>query len=133
MQYIGENIERTDARLKVTGKQKYLIDIDEGDMLCGKILFSPYGCALIKNIDTSEAEHLDGVFAIVTAKDLPNPMPLFGSDVQDYPLLAKSSVSFCGQPIAVALAENEALARSSEKIESIICRCLLWVNAEEAY
>lgn len=134
MEYIGKSVERTDARLKVTGKQKYLIDQIEGDMLHGKILFSPHGCALINAIDTSEAAQVAGVFAIVTAKDLPQPIPLFGSDVQDYPLLAESRVSFYGQPVAVALAETEAQAQDAiSKIKVKYTSLPAVTNAEEAY
>ena len=43
-------------------------------MLVGKILHSPYPHARIKSIDTSRAKALEGVVAVVTGEDAPNPL-----------------------------------------------------------
>jgi xanthine dehydrogenase molybdenum-binding subunit len=68
---VGTNPIRDDGMDKVTGRARYGIDTDIPGMLCGKILRSPYPHANIKKIDTSKAEALTGVFAVVTAADLP--------------------------------------------------------------
>ena len=68
---LGSDINRVDAVAKVTGKAKYTDDFMERDMLIGKVLRSPYAHAYIKNIDVEEASKLEGVYAIITSKDLP--------------------------------------------------------------
>ena len=68
---LGVTLIELDAVAKVTGKAKYTDDFYERDMLIGKVLRSPYAHAYIKNIDVEEASKLEGVYAIITSKDLP--------------------------------------------------------------
>ena len=68
---LGSDVNRVDAVAKVTGKAKYTDDFMERDMLVGKVLRSPYAHAYIKNIDIEEASNLEGVYAVITPKDLP--------------------------------------------------------------
>ena len=66
---IGKPMPRVDAKDKVTGKAKYAGDYDMSEMLWGAIKRSPYPHARIVNIDTSKAEKLPGVKAVITGKD----------------------------------------------------------------
>ena len=66
---VGSRPIRHDGVDKVTGKAKYGADYTAPDLLHGKILRSPHAHARIKSIDTSKAEALDGVRAIVTHAD----------------------------------------------------------------
>ena len=68
---VGTRPARFDGRSKVTGQALYATDINLPGMLHGRVLRSPYAHAWIRGIDTSKAEALPGVFAIVTASDLP--------------------------------------------------------------
>ena len=68
---VGTRPIRHDGLDKVTGRAKYGADIQMVGMLHGKILRSPHAHARIRSIDTSKAEALPGVKAVVTAKDLP--------------------------------------------------------------
>jgi len=68
---IGTRPIRHDGYDKVTGRAQYGADIKLPGMLTGAVARSPYAHAKIKSIDTSEAEKMDGVFAVMTAKDLP--------------------------------------------------------------
>ena len=54
---------------KAIGKAKYAADLSLSDMLIGAILGSPLAHARILNIDTSKAERLPGVKAVVTTKE----------------------------------------------------------------
>jgi xanthine dehydrogenase molybdenum-binding subunit len=67
---IGTRPIRHDGNDKVTGRALYGADIHLSGMLYGKVLRSPYAHARIKSIDTSQAEALPGVKAIVTGADL---------------------------------------------------------------
>ncbi len=64
---VGKSKPRIDAREKVTGKLRYIADVDYGETLHAKVLRSPYPHARIKRIDTSKAAALPGVVAVLTA------------------------------------------------------------------
>ena len=68
---VGSRPIRHDALDKVTGRAKYGADIHLPGMLHGKILRSPHAHARILSIDTSKAEALPGVKAVLTSKDFP--------------------------------------------------------------
>jgi len=65
---IGKRIPRVGSVDKVLGRAQYTGDIILPRMLYGKVLRSPYPHARILNIDTSKAEKLPGVKAVVTGK-----------------------------------------------------------------
>ena len=68
---VGSRPIRHDGADKVTGRALYGADFDTAGLLHGKILRSPHAHARIESIDTTRAEALPGVLAVVTAKDLP--------------------------------------------------------------
>ncbi|HQU46809.1 MAG TPA: xanthine dehydrogenase family protein molybdopterin-binding subunit, partial [Pirellulales bacterium] len=69
---IGTRPIRHDGADKVTGRAIYGNDLQLAGMLHGKVVRSPHAHARIKRIDTSAAEKLPGVHAVVTAADLPD-------------------------------------------------------------
>lgn len=69
--HIGKDIPRPDGPDKAAGKALYIHDLKRPGMLHGKIKFSDLPHARIKHIDTSEAERLPGVKAVITAKNTP--------------------------------------------------------------
>jgi xanthine dehydrogenase molybdenum-binding subunit len=68
---IGTRPIRHDGLDKVTGRAVYGGDMKLPGMLWGVVVRSPHAHARIKSIDTSAAEAIDGVFAVMTGKDLP--------------------------------------------------------------
>ena len=83
----------------------------------GKVLRSPYPHAKIVNLDTSRAERMLGVKAVITEKDL-SPNFRMGFSVLDQPVLAKEKVRFIGEPIVAIAATNIDMAEEAiEKIE----------------
>ena len=68
---VGTRPIRHDGLDKVTGRAKYGADINMPGMLHGKILRSPHAHARILSVDTSKAEALPGVLAVLTSKDFP--------------------------------------------------------------
>jgi carbon-monoxide dehydrogenase large subunit len=108
----GRLKRKEDARF-IRGKGTYLDDIRLPGMLHGAILRSPYAHAKIVSIDTSEALALDGVAAVVTAKDLetrgPPWMTTISYDTQS--VLAGDKVRFQGQEVAFVIATDEYIAR----------------------
>ena len=69
---IGTRPIRHDGADKVTGRAIYGSDLQLPGTVHGKIVRSPHAHALIKSIDTSAAQKVPGVVAVVTAADLPN-------------------------------------------------------------
>ena len=65
---VGKSVPRIDGRGIVTGQIKYAFDVSFPNMLVGKMIRSPHAHAKILSIDTSKAEKLPGVHAIITAK-----------------------------------------------------------------
>ena len=124
--YIGKRLVRVDARAKVTGAAKYFADYQFQGMLVGKMLLSPHPHARIQSIDTSEAEKLPGVRAVVTAKDMPRRSLDFyqssesdqmkGKGRADLYALASGKVRFVGEEVAAAAADNSSIAEEALKL-----------------
>jgi CO/xanthine dehydrogenase Mo-binding subunit len=110
---IGKKSPRIDGRSKVTGRAMYVEDVALPKMLYARILRSPYAHARIRSIDTSRAEQLGGVKAVLTGNDVPRVyMP--GIDIKDEPLLAwDGKVRFVGQEVAAVAATEEAIAEEA--------------------
>ncbi|MBS3815457.1 MAG: molybdopterin-dependent oxidoreductase [Hadesarchaea archaeon] len=126
---LGKSVDRTDAKRKVRGKAIYGYDYGTiakkkfDDLLYTEILKSSKAHAKIKNIDTSEAEKVDGVVKIFTHEDVPDVK--FTTAGQAYPepspydtKVLNEKVRFMGEPVAIVAAESESAAReASNKIE----------------
>jgi 4-hydroxybenzoyl-CoA reductase subunit alpha len=113
---IGKSVPRIDALEKVTGRAKYTGDIKFSNMLVGKLLLSPYAHARIKNIDTSEAEKLPGVKAVITHKDVP-PIKYGLSPARwDETVFCIDKVRFVGDKIAAVAAVDEETVRKALKL-----------------
>ena len=69
---VGSRVKRPDGVDKVTGRAKYGADHNLPGQLVGLFLRSPHAHARITNIDTSRAEKMKGVKAVITSDDLPD-------------------------------------------------------------
>ena len=119
---IGKSLPRVDASGKVTGKTQYPGDIAMPNMAYMKILFARRPHAIIKSIDTSAAEAINGVIAVFTSKDV--PVNEYGLQIPDQPVLCgpdsnspyADRVRFVGDQIALIVAESEAIAAKARKL-----------------
>jgi CO/xanthine dehydrogenase Mo-binding subunit/aerobic-type carbon monoxide dehydrogenase small subunit (CoxS/CutS family) len=110
---VGKRVPRTDSVPKVKGEAKYTADLYLPSMLYAKVLRSPYAHAKILNIDTSQAEKLAGVRAVITGKDaIPYRWGVFPY-TRDYQLLPKDRVHYIGQDVAAVAAINEEIAKEA--------------------
>ncbi|MGZ4545141.1 MAG: xanthine dehydrogenase family protein molybdopterin-binding subunit [Blastococcus sp.] len=107
---IGVSARRVGGADRVTGGQRFVGDVRLDNMLHVKLVTLDCARARIVAIDTSEAERVDGVRAVLTAADLPDPMPRFGPVHQDRPVLAVGETKFHGEPVAAVAAETEEAA-----------------------
>ncbi len=112
MTAIGESVPRQDAEAKLRGTAVYGIDYEEPHYLHGKILRATVPAARIVRLDTSKAEQIPGVLAIVTAQDVPGR---WGFATVDQPLLADGAIRYEGEPIAAVAAETWNQARAALK------------------
>jgi 4-hydroxybenzoyl-CoA reductase alpha subunit len=113
---IGTRVHRVDGPDKVTGMAKYTFDMVLPNMLHGKILRSPYPHARILHIDTSQAEALVGVKAVVTGKDtLGKKQGIWRRfpELCDEEMLCRSKVRYIGDPVAAVAAVDEETAEAA--------------------
>ena len=109
---LGQNHNRVDALDKVTGQATYASDVYLPGMLMCKLLPSTRSHARILSIDTSRAEQLPGVRAIITGKDFPDLF--FGSGaVKDRRIMARDEVFYIGEPVAAVAADDETTAQEA--------------------
>jgi CO/xanthine dehydrogenase Mo-binding subunit len=119
---VGTRPIRPDGTDKVTGRAQYGGDVHLTGMLYGKVKRSPHAHALIKKIDTSKAEALPGVRAIVTRADFPEVLEGVGElaegPVTPLPYLldrviAGHKARFKGHAIAAVAATDPHIAEDA--------------------
>lgn len=125
----GGNYPRPSAVAKVTGTLDYGADLGlkmPSDTLFLALVQAEVSHALIKGIDTGEAEKMPGVVKVVTAKDVKGKNRITGlitfptnkGDGWDRPILCDEKVFQYGDAIAIVCAENEYQARrAAEKVK----------------
>lgn len=110
---VGKRLPHLEGVSKATGEAPYANDLVLPRMLWGKILRSPLPHARILNIDTSRAERLPGVKAVVTGKDTPGrSYGVFARTSDQYPL-AMEKVRYIGDEVAAVAAVDEDVAEEA--------------------
>jgi CO/xanthine dehydrogenase Mo-binding subunit len=113
---VGQRASRPDGRLHGLGQTKYIDDLTFPHMIFAKVLRSEHAHARIISIDTSEAEAMPGVLAVLTGKEI--PVNTFGPTLQDQPVLAADVVRHRGDGVAAVAAVTEQIAADAlEKIK----------------
>jgi 4-hydroxybenzoyl-CoA reductase alpha subunit len=116
LSFIGKSVPRKDGVEKATGRALYTVDMVLPGMLWGKILRSPYPHAKILHIDTTRAEKLLGVKAVITGKDTLGikhgfvETPRYPPD--QYPI-AMDRVRYIGEEVAAVAAVDEYIAEEA--------------------
>ena len=114
---IGSRVTRPDGIDKVTGRAKFGADAFAPGQLTALVLRSPHAHARIKKIDTSKAEKLAGVKAVITAADLPDHT---GGDRGMRDILencmARKKVLYDGHAVAAVAAVDAHIAREALKL-----------------
>src|SRR5947207_12381036 len=113
--WLGQSVKRVEDERFVRGRGNYLDDITLPGMLHMAILRSPFAHARIVSIDTSRAQALPGVVAVVTGELLAQHklawMPTLSGDTQA--VLATDKVRFQGQEVAAVIAETKYQAEDA--------------------
>lgn len=110
---IGTRVPRVDGKYKVMGQAKYAADYSLPGMLWCKVARLPVAHARILNIDTSKAERLPGVRAIVTAGDFKGWTWGFMANTRDEPPLAMDKVRYYREAVAGVAAIDEDIAEEA--------------------
>ncbi len=118
--YIGTRAIRPDGLDKVTGRANYGADFVLPGMLHGVVLRSPHAHARILSVDTSAAEKLPGVRAVLTGSDLPDLPPDMVGGVEGHTnfrqlsmnTLARGKALYHGHAVAAVAATSEEAARA---------------------
>lgn len=113
---VGQPVRMVDAVERVRGAVSYVLNAELPGCLVGRILRSPYPHARIQRIDTSKAERIPGVVAVLSRNDLiDNPAfyPYFGQVIRDQPVVAIDKVRFAGDPVAAVAAIDEDTAEAA--------------------
>ena len=112
---VGTRPDRPDGLDKVTGRARYGADISAPGMLWAAVLRSPHAHARIRRIDTSKAEALAGVKAVITRADFPT-----GLTGEDWYLqentLAGDVALYDGHAVAAVAATSALIAQDAVRL-----------------
>ena len=124
---VGVAVPRLGLAEKVQGRARYTADLKRPGMLYGRVLRSPHAHARIVHLDTSEAERIPGVHAVLTHQDVPQVR----IDADLLPL--EPVLRFVGDEVALVAAESEAIAEDALRLIRVEYEVLPAVfDAEEA-
>ncbi|HTI55415.1 MAG TPA: molybdopterin cofactor-binding domain-containing protein, partial [Verrucomicrobiae bacterium] len=122
--YVGTRTIRPDGVDKVTGRARFGADYNLPGQLVGRVLRSPHPHARIVSIDTSKAEALPGVKAVVTRADFADQPSEFipaGEMMMNYKdvvrnVMAREKALYEGHAVAAVAATSVAIARKALKL-----------------
>ncbi|SMX42759.1 xanthine dehydrogenase family protein molybdopterin-binding subunit [Maliponia aquimaris] len=115
---IGTRPDRPDGLDKVTGRARYGADISGPGMLWGAVVRSPHAHALIVRIDTSKAEALDGVKAVVTRADFPTGLTGEEWNLQENTMAGERAL-YDGHAVAAVAATSKLLAEEAARLVEV--------------
>ncbi len=127
-----------DAALKVTGRLQYVGDMKMNNMLHGAVLLSPVAHAKIKSIDTSVAEALPGVRAVVCHKNTPqtrynSATRFYEHQIPNTERIFDDTVRFMGDKVAAVAADTPEIAQAAVKLIAVEYEELpFYTDVEEA-
>ena len=110
---VGDSPNRVGGIGRVTGAQPYLADLGIPELLHAKLVTLDCARARIDRIDASAALARPGVHLVLTADDLPQPVPRFGPQREDRPVLAVGETKYHGDAVALVVAESRELAEAA--------------------
>jgi CO/xanthine dehydrogenase Mo-binding subunit len=124
LKVVGTSPVRPDGAPKVTGLAQYGADFSLPGMLWGRILRSPHAHARIRSIDTSKAQALKGVMAVMTSADLPEQKFEYVGPERvavnfwhmTRNIMAREKVLYEGHAVAAVAATTQAIAEEALKL-----------------
>ncbi|MBT8265360.1 MAG: molybdopterin-dependent oxidoreductase [Bacteroidia bacterium] len=112
-------VKNIDSFTHVRGESLYVDDVNVRQGTYHAVVFdAPKAHGIIKSLNYSKAEKLEGIIRIFTYKDIPGENQI-GGIIPDETLFAEKEVHFWGQPIALIVAETEFIARQARRLIEI--------------
>ena len=138
--WVGQRTIRPDGEEKVTGKARFGADFNQPGMLWGKVLRSPHPHARIVSIDTSRAEAMPGVKAVITGADLVDfpvdtPVQVGPADMRfvSRNVMARDKALYAGHAVAAVAAASAQAALEALELIDVEYEELPWViDVEDA-
>jgi CO/xanthine dehydrogenase Mo-binding subunit len=116
---VGAGAPRVGGLDRITGRQAYVADIPLDDVLHVKLVTLPVARARIGAIDDTAAYAVPGVRLVMSARDLPDPMPRFGPQRRDRPVIATGETKYHGDPVAAVAAETKDAAEEAAALVKV--------------
>ncbi len=129
---IGASPWRVGGLDRVTGRQIYVADTRVADALHVKLVTVDCAHARIIAIDSTAAMMVPGVRLVMTAADLPDPMPRFGPQFRDRPVLALGETKYHGDPVAAVVADTRDAAEAGARLVHVEYEALPAVSTIDA-
>ena len=142
---IGQPVSRLEDPRFITGRGRYVDDIDLPQQLYGVVVMSPHAHARIKSIDTAKAKAADGVVAVLTGADVEHDklgslVPVMPEDMGGpkgfrtlRPVLSGGRVRAVGDRVAFVVAETLTQARDAAELVVVEYEPLpVVINMEDA-
>ncbi|HKJ86834.1 MAG TPA: xanthine dehydrogenase family protein molybdopterin-binding subunit, partial [Spirochaetia bacterium] len=117
LKHVGKKTDRIDSKLKATGQATYVADMIVPGMLYARVKTSPHARARIVSIDTTRAEALTGVRAVVIGDELDYRLGLY---VVDKAILAKGEVRHFGEAVAAVAADSLEIAQKAVDLIDVV-------------
>jgi carbon-monoxide dehydrogenase large subunit len=118
--YVGSPVERVEDLRFLRGQGVYIGDFEREGQWHAAFLRSPVAHGRIRRLDVAAAQSLKGVRAVVTADDIPEPIPNIpfrrpNPTIAPYaqPVIASGKVRYVGEPLAMVLADSAELAEDA--------------------
>lgn len=140
--YIGSPVERVEDLRFLRGKGQFIGDYARDGQWHAAFVRSAVAHGIIRKIDATAALSLPGVHAVVTAADIPGPLPTIpfrrpNAMLAPYaqPVIASHKVRYVGEPVAMILADSAALAEDALQLVAVEIDALPavvdWQTAEQ--
>jgi len=125
--YIGQPISRVDGPAKVSGQAIYPAEFRLGNLAHAAIVGSTMPHGWITGIDAARASRMPGVIAVITHenamrlpyRDIGKPPPVDPQSGEQLHVLQGPEVLFCGQPVALVVAETQEQARGAARAVTV--------------
>lgn len=114
-----KSVLRVEDKRLVTGRGTFVDDFKVPGMHYACVVRSPYGHAIIRDIDSSEAMKLPGVVGVLTGKDIErisDPFPVGISNPPKYYSLAVDKARYDGEPVAIVVAKERSTAEDAAEL-----------------
>jgi len=129
--YVGTRPVRHDGLEKVTGRARFAADLNMSGQLHGIVVRSPHAHARIVSIDTSEAEAMGGVKAVITGDDFPAVEPGHRQYDMCINVIARDKVFYEGHAVAAVAASTRDQAQAAAaavKVEYDVLPAVLTID-----